>query len=124
MGKFVITKTKNGEYTFNLKAGNGEVILSASETYASLESCKGGVESVKKNAGSHVEDQTKEGFEALTHPKFEVYQDKAGEFRFRLKARNGENIGRSEGYKAKASCMNGIASVGKNAPDADVVVEE
>lgn len=124
MGKFVISPTKNGEYTFNLKAGNGEPILTASETYTTLDSCKAGVESVRKNANAHVEDQTVEGFEKLTHPKFELYEDKAGEYRFRLKARNGENIGRSEGYKAKDSARNGIASVGKNAPDADVVVEE
>ncbi len=124
MGKFVISKTKSGEYTFNLKAGNGEVILSASETYSTLDACKGGVESVRKNASAHVEDQTVEGFEKLTHPKFELYTDKAGETRFRLKARNGENIGRSEGYKAKKSAQNGIESVGKNAPEADVVVEE
>ena len=124
MGKFVISKTKSGEFTFNLKAGNGEVILSASESYTSMSGCQGGIASVQKNALAHVEDQTVEGFEKLTHPKFEVYQDKAGEFRFRLKARNGENIGRSEGYKAKASALNGIASVGKNAPEADVVVEE
>ena len=124
MGKFVIKKAKNGEYTFNLKAGNGEVILSASETYSSLDSCKAGVESVRKNSGAHVEDQTKEGYEKLTHPKYELYTDKAGEFRWRLKARNGENIGRSEGYKAKSSAQNGIESVGKNAPDADVVVED
>ena len=124
MGKFVIKKAKNGEYTFNLKAGNGEVILSASETYSSLDSCKAGVESVRKNSGSHVEDQTKEGFEKLTHPKFELYTDKAGEFRWRLKARNGENIGRSEGYKAKSSAQNGIASVGRNAPEAEVLVED
>lgn len=122
MGKFVISKAKNGEYTFNLKAGNGEVILSASETYSTLDACKGGVESVRKNASAHVEDQTKG--EEKTHPKFEVYEDKAGEFRFRLKARNGENIGRSEGYKAKASCLNGVESVGRNAPDAEVIVEE
>lgn len=82
------------------------------------------MESVRKNASAHVEDQTKEGFEKLTHPKFELYTDKAGETRFRLKARNGENIGRGEGYKAKASALNGIASIGRNAPDADVVVEE
>ena len=120
MGKFVISKTKNGEFTFNLKAGNGEVILAASESYTSLSGCQGGIASVQKNALAHVEDQTVEGFEKLTHPKFEVYKDKAGEFRFRLKAKNGENIGKSEGYKAKASCMNGITSVGKNAPDAKI----
>ena len=65
-----------------------------------------------------------EGFETVTNPKFEVYTDKAGEFRFRLKARNGEIIAVSEGYKAKASCMNGVESVRKNAPDAPVVEEE
>ena len=59
----------------------------------------------------------------VKHPKFELYEDKAGEFRFRLKAKNGENIGKSEGYKAKASCLNGIASVGKNAPDAAIIEE-
>ena len=120
MGKFVISKTKGGELTFNLKAGNGEVILTASESYTSMSGCKGGISSVQKNALAHVEDQTVEGYEKLTHPKFEVYKDKAGEFRFRLKAKNGENIGKSEGYKRKDSCLNGIASVGKNAPDAKI----
>ena len=50
--------------------------------------------------------------------KFELYQDKAGEYRFRLKASNGETIGASEGYKAKASASNGIDSVKKNSKDA------
>ncbi len=49
--------------------------------------------------------------------KFEVYTDKAGEFRFRLKAGNGQTILSSEGYKTKASCMNGIESVKKNSQD-------
>lgn len=49
--------------------------------------------------------------------KFEIYQDKAGEYRFRLKASNGQNILASEGYKAKSGCTNGIESVKKNAPD-------
>jgi len=49
--------------------------------------------------------------------KFEIYQDKGGEFRFRLKASNGQNILASEGYKAKSGCTNGIESVKKNAPD-------
>ncbi|MDD6159957.1 MAG: YegP family protein [Oscillospiraceae bacterium] len=124
MGKFVITKTKNGEYTFNLKATNGQVILAAGESFKTLDTCKNSIESVKKNALSHVEDQTVEGFETLTHPKYELYQDKAGEYRFRLKARNGENIGKSEGYKSKASALNGIESIGKNAPDGEVIVEE
>ena len=121
MGKFVISKAKNGEYTFNLKAGNGEVILTASETYTTESACRGGIDSVKRNALAQIEDQTKG--EEKTNPKFEVYEDKAGEFRFRLKAKNGQNIGKSEGYKAKASCLNGIDSVGRNAPEADIVLD-
>ena len=121
MGKFVVKTTKSG-FVFNLKAGNGEVIAT-SESYKSQDSCLNGVESVRKNCVGGVEDQTVEGFEKLTHPKFEVYADKAGEFRFRLKARNGEVIAVSEGYKAKQSCMNGIESVKKNAADAETVKE-
>ena len=121
-GKFVITTTKNGEFTFNLKASNGEIILTASESYTTMKACENGIASVKKNALSHIEDQTRE--ESATNPKYELYQDKAGEFRFRMKAGNGEIIGKSEGYKAKASAKKGIASIGKNAPDAPIVVIE
>lgn len=119
MGKFVVKTVKSG-IKFDLKAGNGEVIAT-SEVYSSKASCLNGVESVRKNAPiAAVEDQTAEGFEQQKNPKFEMYTDKAGEFRFRLKARNGEIIATSEGYKAKASCENGIESVRKNAPDAAV----
>lgn len=121
MGKFVIKQTSTGT-KFDLKAGNGEVILT-SEVYSSEASCKNGIESVKKCCEGGIEDQTVEGFEVLKHPKFEVYTDKAGEFRFRLKAKNGEIIGTSEGYKAKAGCLNGIESVKKNAPDAEIKAE-
>ena len=123
MGKFVVKPTKSG-YRFNLVAGNGEIIAT-SENYSSKDACLGGVESVRNNApAANLEDQTVEGYEVAKHPKFEVYADKAGEFRFRLKAKNGEIIAVSEGYKAKASCKNGIESVRKNAPDAALVVEE
>ena len=122
MGKFVVKEVNTG-IKFDLKANNGEVIAT-SEVYTSEAACTNGIESVKKNAvEGGLEDQTVEGFESVKHPKFEVYEDKAGEFRFRLKARNGEIIAVSEGYKAKASCMNGIESVRKNAPDADIVKE-
>ena len=120
MGKFVVKETKTG-IKFDLKAGNGEVIAT-SEVYASEASCLKGVESVKKNAPvAAVENQTVEGYSAEKHPKFEVYTDKAGEFRFRLKATNGQVIAVSEGYKAVASCLNGIESVKKKAPEAEVV---
>ena len=123
MGKFVVRKTNTG-IKFDLKAGNGEVIAT-SEVYASEASCLKGVASVAKNAPvAVVEDQTVEGYAVQKHPKFEMYTDKAGEFRFRLKATNGQVIAVSEGYKAKASCENGIASVKKNAVDAPIVKEE
>ena len=118
-GKFVIKKTNTG-IKFDLKAGNGETILT-SEVYSSESACKSGIESVRKNADAPVEDQTVDGYEQVKNPKFEIYLDKAGEFRFRLKARNGEPIGASEGYTAKESCKNGIESVRKNAPGAEIV---
>ena len=122
MGKFVIRNTKTG-VKFDLKAGNGEVIAT-SEVYASQAACKNGVESVRKNAPvAAVEDQTVEGFAVEKHPKFEIYTDKAGEFRFRLKARNGEIIGVSEGYTTKTNCVNGVESVKKNAAEAEIVEE-
>ncbi len=123
MGKFVVKAVKTG-IKFDLKAGNGEVIAT-SEVYTSRAACMNGIESVRKNASAaKLEDQTVEPVEKVTNPKFEVYLDKAGEFRFRLKARNGEIIAVSEGYKAKASCMNGIESVRKNAPDASIAEAE
>ena len=119
MGKFVVKATKIG-FVFNLKAGNGEVIAT-SEVYTTEAACMKDVESVRKNAAeAKLEDQTVAEVAAVTNPKFEMYTDKAGEFRFRLKARNGEIIAVSEGYKAKASCLNGIDSVRRNAPSAAV----
>ena len=124
MGKFTIKETKTG-FTFNLKASNGEIIAAGSEVYTKLTNCKNGIASVQKNAPiASVEDQTVEGFEVQKHPKFEVYTDKAGEFRFRLKASNGEIIAVSEGYTRKPSCLNGIESVRKNAPDAEIIEPE
>ena len=123
MGKFVIKEAKTG-FIFNLKAGNGEVIAT-SEVYSSMDACKSGIASVQKNAPiAALEDQTAKDFQTEKNPKFEVYADKRGEFRFRLKAANGQIIAVGEGYKAKASCLNGIASIRKNAPDAPTAVEE
>jgi len=118
MGKFVVKETATG-FKFDLKAGNGEVIAT-SEVYTTEAACLKGIESVKKCCVGEVEDQTAAEVEAVKHPKYELYQDNAGEYRFRLKARNGEVIATSEGYKAKAGCLNGIESVKKNAPDAEV----
>lgn len=120
MGKFVIKDAKGG-VMFNLKAGNNEIILT-SEIYNSMASCKNGIESVRKSAAAAaIEDQTVAGFEKQKAPKFEVYTDKAGEIRFRLKAGNNEIIGTGESYKAKASCLKGIESIRRNAADAEIV---
>ena len=122
MGKFVI-RTVNSGIKFDLRATNGQTIAT-SEVYASKAACLGGIESVRKNAAvAKLENQTEENYETVTNPKFEMYEDKGGEFRFRLKARNGEIIATSEGYTAKASCLNGIESVQKNAPEAEIVEE-
>ena len=122
MGKFAI-RTVNTGIKFDLKATNGQVIAT-SEVYTTLAACRSGVASVQKNAPiAAIENQTVAGYAEEKHPKFEVYEDKGGEFRFRLKATNGQVIAVSEGYKAMASCLNGVESVQKNAPDAEIVEE-
>ncbi len=122
MGKFVIRKTNTG-IKFDLKATNGQVIAT-SEVYESEASCRKGIDSVKRNAPiANVEDQTVEEIVAAKCPKFELYTDKAGEYRFRLKATNGQIIAVSEGYKTMASCENGVASVRKNAEDSEIIEE-
>ena len=123
MGKFKIKNVPTG-IKFDLTAANGEVIAT-SEVYTTRQSCLKGAESVRKNGPvAPIEDQTVENFKQEKHPKFEVYLDKAGEYRFRLKATNGQIIAVSEGYAAKAGCMNGIESVRKNAAGADIKVQE
>ncbi len=119
MGKFVIKNTKTG-LKFDLLATNGQVIAS-SQVYKHKKTCLNGTASVMKNApAAALEDQTVEGYVRQKCPKFEVYTDKKGEYRFRLKATNGQIIAVSEGYVKMASCMNGIDSVRKNAVDAPV----
>ena len=121
MGKYALRAVKTG-FKFNLKAGNGEIIA-VSEVYTTKSAALNGIESIRKNAPiAALENQTVEGYAAEKHPKFEVYTDKAGEFRFRLKARNGEIIAASEGYKRLDSCLNGVDSVRRNS-DSPVVEE-
>ena len=114
MGKFVM-KVSKAAARFNLLAGNGQVIA-VSQNYSGEDACLTGIESVRTNCVGPVEDQTVENFEVLSCPKFEVYLDKAGEYRFRLKAANGQIIATSEGYKQLSGCLSGIESVKKNAP--------
>ena len=106
MAKFEITTRKNGEFQFNLKASNGEVILT-SEGYTTKAACINGAESVKKNA---VEEK-----------RYEKMVAKNGKPYFTLKATNGQIIGQSQMYASERNRDNGIASVMKNAPVAVVV---
>ena len=121
MGKFIIKATPTG-FTFRLNAANGETVAVGGEVYTTIDACRNGCESVRTNAPiANIEDQTIAGYEEQKHPKFEIYKDKAGQFRFRLKAKNGQVIAASEGYVKKDSCKNGINSVCKNAPEAPVI---
>ena len=114
-GKYTVKETASG-FSFALLAGNSQVI-GTSEVYSGKAAMEKGIESVRKNAPiANIDDLTAEERAEVVNPKFEIYLDKAGEYRFRLKARNGEVILASEGYKAKASCEKGIESVRKNAP--------
>lgn len=119
MGKFVIRTVPTG-VKFDLYAPNGQTVLS-SEVYLTAAACRKGLESVRKNAPlAGTEDQTREDGRPQTNPKFEVYLDKGGNFRFRLKARNGLIIAVSEPYTTKARCLDGIGSVKENVRDAGV----
>ena len=119
MGKFVIRNVPSG-IKFDLKAENGETIAT-SEVYNSLPACHRGIESVRKCAAAEkLEDLTEEIPNLCSNPKFEVFLDKAGLYRFRLRSRNGKIIAISEGYTTKASCLAGVHSVVHNAKDAAI----
>jgi|SRR5690606_1749659 len=106
MGKFEIKTDKSGQFRFNLKAGNGQVILS-SEAYTTKSACENGIESVKKNSQDDA--------------RFERKTAKDGSPYFNLKATNGQVIGNSEMYSSLPAMESGISSVKKNASDADTV---
>lgn len=114
MNHFLIREVPTG-YKFDLKAANGQTIAT-SEVYKSAAACRKGIESIRKNSvAAPVQDQTEPDYPPLSNPKFEIYQDRRGEFRFRLKSRNGQIIATSESYSTKSACENGIESVRKNA---------
>ena len=120
MGKFQVKAAGKG-VMFNLLATNGQVIAT-SEVYNKKDSLKRGIASVQANApAAGVEDQTAEKPVALPNPKFEVYADKAGKYRFRLKAKNGQTIAVGEAYETKKAALAGVASVKKNALGAKIV---
>ncbi|NOQ91897.1 MAG: DUF1508 domain-containing protein [Flavobacteriaceae bacterium] len=106
MAKFEIYTDKKKEFRFRLKADNGQNIL-ASEGYNEKSSCTNGIESVRRTS----QDDS----------KFERLESKSGQNYFNLKATNGQVIGTSEMYSSSEAMENGIASVKKNSPTAEVV---
>lgn len=113
MGKFIIKTVATG-VKFDLRAANGETIAT-SEVYRTEAACRKGIESVCRCAPkAKLEDRTVEPIVTCTNPKFELYQDRAGDFRFRLRSRNGGIIAVSEGYSTKNGCLEGIESVRNN----------
>lgn len=122
MGKFVIRQVNSG-YKFDLYAANGQSVLT-SEVYVTAAACRKGIASVIKNApAAKLDDRTADTVKPLTNPKFELYRDRAGDYRFRLKARNGSIIAVSESYSGKPGCLSGIESVRKNAAEAEIMEE-
>jgi len=115
-GKFEIKRTSDGRYMFNVRAANTQVIAS-SQIYSSMTACKNGIASVGANAPiAAIEDQTLQTINEEKCPKFQIYYDKAGQYRFNLIATNGNNIlSCTQGYRQKQSCKNGIKSVIANA---------
>ena len=123
MGKFVVKKTLDDGLAFTIVANNGEVV-GVSQAYRSRESLNNGIESVRRNANVHIEDQTLLKPEDKTCPKWEIYMDNGEEYRFRLKASNGEIIlAASEGYTTKVNAKKGIESIQANI-DSEIVRED
>lgn len=123
MGKFLVKTTPTG-VKFDLLTAEGNVIAS-SEVYKTEASCMGGVKSVMNNAPrANVEDQTVEGYETVKHPKFELYNDKKGDFRYRLKATNGEIIATGSSYPDKQATLDAIECVKKSSDGAQIVKGE
>jgi len=113
MPKFQIYKDNSGKYRFRLRADNNKIIA-VGEAYEQYSSCLNGIKSVQKNSKAPIEDTTVEG-QRFSNPKFQVYKDIDGKFRFRLSARNGEIIAdSSEGYETKDACLSSINVVGQS----------
>ena len=124
MGKIIIKTTSNGGYVFTIVADNHKVV-GVSQTYKSIKSAQAGIASIRNNYNADVDDQTLTGKPTTNrHPKWEIYKDKANEFRFRLIAMNGEIVlAASEGYSTKTAAKKGMESVRKNA-DSEIIIEE
>ena len=120
-GRFEINKTKDGKkYFFNLYASN-KVGIATSQMYSSAQNALNGVKSVIANAPKAlIEDQTLKTYETLPFPKWEIYLDNGGKYRFRLDATNGSCVCHSQGYTSKTNCKNGIESIIRSSRNAEI----
>jgi len=105
------------KFRFRILAENGEIVA-ASEAYEAYANCIKGINSVKKNCASEIEDLTINDRKVL-HPKYQIFKDAAEKYRFHLKASNGEIIAASEGYETKDSALTGI-NVVKRSDNAEI----
>ncbi|MBQ5328975.1 MAG: YegP family protein [Oscillospiraceae bacterium] len=117
-GVYKIIKTTAG-YKFVLVSNIGEV-LSTSEVYSTLESCINGIKSLQKHGHADIEDQSSENYNNIVNPKYEMYVDKEGLFRFRLKASNGLILSTSKGYFKKDECLGAIQKMRESVNTNDV----
>lgn len=121
--KFVYRKTDKGNYVYKLYSSNYRVIAIGGEPYSSLSAMKTGINSIIKNAAdAPVEDQTLKKVVEQKCPKWEIYLDAKGEYRFRLKASNGNIVCiTNDGYLSKPACKNGMQAIAKAAANAEIV---
>lgn len=120
-GKFEINKSKDGKkFFFNLYASN-KVGIASSQMYSSSQAAMNGVKSVIANADkAPIEDQSLKKYETLPYPKWEIYVDNGGKYRFRLNASNGSCVCHSQGYTTKTACKNGIDSIIRSSKNAEI----
>ena len=120
-GKFDIQKAKDGRFFFSLYSSNGAVVA-YSQIYSSLSAVNTGISSVISNASkAEIEDTTLKKPTSLPCPKWEIYIDKAEQYRFRLYATNGLCVCHSShGYATKSGCKGGIDSIKRYAAEATV----
>lgn len=121
--KFVYRKTDKGNYVYKLYSSNYRVIAIGGEPYSSLSAMKTGINSIIKNAAdAPIEDQTLKKVVEQKCPKWEIYLDAKGEYRFRLKASNGNIVCiTNDGYLSKPACKNGMQAIAKAAANAEIV---
>lgn len=124
IGRFIITKLASEDYSFELRAGNGERIAVISQTFPTIESCENIIDSIRRNANAGIDDKTLRRQKPVIYPKFEIYRNISGEFYFRLRSATGEIIATSESYTTKGACIKGIKSIGKNAPECEIIFRQ